>query len=87
MARPTCIYATTFCNMGHLTSNGKPVGHECHVIPPAALAAEMSDDVPRAIELMDAARRLGKMRMHRGVKPPAICTVVGCAAHAVCEER
>lgn len=38
------IYATTFCNMGHNTKTGKPVGHECYILDPKSIAAERNGD-------------------------------------------
>jgi hypothetical protein len=34
------VYCTSFCNFGHVVETGRPVGHECHILPPAALRAE-----------------------------------------------
>jgi len=48
------FYVTTFCNRPHRLSDGKPIKHECRVIPPAALEAERSGDTDKAIELMQA---------------------------------
>ena len=59
------VYCTTYCNHGHRTSDGKPVGHECHVLPPKAIQAEREGDYEHAIELIQAAKPL---RVHRGVK-------------------
>jgi hypothetical protein len=42
------------------------VDHECHILPPEALQAERSDDVPRAVDIIEKARPLRHMR--RGVK-------------------
>ena len=50
------IYATTYCNKGHYVDTGKPVGHECITIPPAALRAEMEGDYDKAIEIMQKRR-------------------------------
>lgn len=58
-------YCTTYCNHGHRLSDGKPVDHECYVLPPKALEAEREGDYERAIELIQAAKSL---RVHRGVK-------------------
>jgi hypothetical protein len=60
------IYTTTYCNRGHRLSDGKPVAHECHVLPPKALAAERSGDYALATRLIEAAKPL--RRMLRGVK-------------------
>ena len=48
------IYTTSYCNQGHRMKNGRPVGHECRVIPPAALRAERAGDYERAIEIMES---------------------------------
>ena len=44
--------AAEYCNHGHYVATGKPVNHECRVIPPAALRAEMEGKYAEAIELM-----------------------------------
>lgn len=63
------IYTSTYCNFGHDVKTGKPIGHECVVIPPKALAAEIAGNYDRAIELMEAARKAGKLRiMRRGMR-------------------
>ena len=36
------IYCTTFCNFGHYVDTGRPIGHECRIIPPRLLRKEMS---------------------------------------------
>jgi hypothetical protein len=51
-SKKRAIYCTTYCNFGHYVDNGRPVKHECRVIPPAALKAEMAGDYERAIEIM-----------------------------------
>ena len=53
--RNTDIYCSTYCNMGHRISTGRPVGHECRIIPPAALQAESEGDYKKAIEILDKA--------------------------------
>lgn len=58
------VFQSTYCNYGHRLSDGKPVDHECCVLPPAALQAERDDDYDRAIELLEAAKPL---RPHRGI--------------------
>lgn len=58
------FYVTTFCNKAHRMRDGKPVAHECYVLPPAALRAERDGDMRRAIELIQAAPRV----VSRGVK-------------------
>lgn len=59
-------YATTYCNFAHRVHDGKPVNHECAILPPAALRAEMNGDYTKAIDLIQAAKPLPIMR--RGVK-------------------
>lgn len=49
---PARIYCSTYCNFGHYVKTGNPVKHECRIIPPAALAAEMRGDFETAIRLM-----------------------------------
>jgi hypothetical protein len=58
------FYCTTYCNRAHDIATGKPIGHECRVIPPAALKAEMEDRIPEAIAIMQAK----PMRIHRGLR-------------------
>lgn len=58
------IYCTTFCNFGHRVFDGKPVAHECRIIPPEALRAEMDGDYDRAIEILQAS----PVRTMRGVR-------------------
>lgn len=48
----TEIYCTTFCNFGHYVRTGRPVAHECRIIPPAALRAEMDGDFEKAMRIM-----------------------------------
>jgi hypothetical protein len=50
------VYCTTYCNHGHRLADGKPVGHECHIIPPRALAAEMDGDIHLAIQIIERAK-------------------------------
>lgn len=65
------VYCTTYCNHGHDLATGKPVNHECRVIPPLALLAERDGDFEQAIAIMDRASRHGEMPVHRGVRRPA----------------
>lgn len=60
------IYCTTFCNFGHRLSDGKPVGHECYVLPTEALHAERNGDFDKAKEVMGL---WTKRRVHKGLKP------------------
>jgi hypothetical protein len=61
----TTLYVTTYCNFAHRLSDGKPVRHECRIIPPKALEAERAGDINKAIEIMRAAP---VRMMRRGVK-------------------
>lgn len=40
-------YLSTCCNSLHDVATGVPIDHECCVIPPAALKAEMDEDFPQ----------------------------------------
>jgi hypothetical protein len=60
-------YCTTYCNHGHDLATGKPIDHECYVIPPLALLAERDGDFATAVEIMDRARRNGEMVQHTGM--------------------
>ena len=51
---PPTFYVTSFCNQAHRLVDGKPIRHECRIIPPAALEAERAGDTDKAIELMKA---------------------------------
>ncbi len=64
MSKPQ-VYCSSYCNKGHRLSDGKPVGHECRIIPPTALKAERAGDYERAIASMKAATA---RYMRRGVK-------------------
>ena len=58
------VYCTSFCNRGHRLSDGKPVSHECAILPVQALTLERDGDVEKAIAILYAARPL---RRHPGV--------------------
>ena len=60
------IYCTSFCNQGHRIRDGVPIDHECYVLPPAALAAERSGDVAKALDILDEQRP--RRRAHPGRK-------------------
>lgn len=45
-------YVTTYCNFPHRLRDGKPIKHECGILPPAALRAEMAGDMPLAQSLI-----------------------------------
>lgn len=52
MSQRTRFYVSTYCNSPHRLTDGKPIEHECRIIPPAALKAEMEDDFHKAIQIM-----------------------------------
>jgi hypothetical protein len=60
------IYCTSYCNQGHRLSDGKPVDHECIILPPKALQAERDGDYEGAIDILADASPL---KPHRGIKP------------------
>ena len=62
---PPYSYYSTYCNKGHRMRDGKPIEHECRIIPPAALWAERELDFDRASEIM---RSKPVRMMLRGVK-------------------
>ena len=67
------FFVTTRCNFAHRLHDGKPLDHECEIIPPRALAAEMAGDYERAIDIIEAAKALGPMLtrglpIHRGIR-------------------
>ena len=68
------FYVTTYCNHPHRKNDGKPIGHECYIIPPDALQAAIDGDLPKAIALMEAAKKTynifhGKtLRPHAGLR-------------------
>lgn len=61
-------YVTTFCNKAHRLSDGKPLEHECYVLPTELLVAERKGDRRRCEYVMDNWK---KRRVHRGVRPSA----------------
>jgi len=46
------IYVTTFCNFPHNTKTGRPIGHECYILPVAMLKAEMDGDYALACSIL-----------------------------------
>jgi hypothetical protein len=61
VAHLTCTvcstYCSTYCNKGHSIKTGRPVGHECRIIPPRALALERFGRYEEAIEVMQNEKR------------------------------
>ena len=48
------IYCTSFCNFGHNIKTGRPIGHECYIILPGLLKAEIeNEDGMWPVELRD----------------------------------
>lgn len=58
-------YVTTFCNHPHRTSDGKPIGHECYVLPTEVLVAERNGNTSRALEVLNGWK---KRKVHKGLK-------------------
>lgn len=38
------FYVTTFCNFAHNLKTGRPIKHECFIIPPKLLKIEMEQE-------------------------------------------
>jgi hypothetical protein len=43
---------SSYCNFGHDVKTGRPVGHECYILPPAALKAERAGDEDKANRIL-----------------------------------
>lgn len=56
---------TTFCNHPHRMSDGKPIGHECFVLPTAMLVAERAGKHEQALVVMGQWK---KRKAHKGLK-------------------
>jgi len=61
------VYGTSFCNFGHDVTTGRPVGHECYILPPAMLQAERDGDHEKALDIL---RTKGKGRIVKGRPRP-----------------
>jgi hypothetical protein len=59
------VYHTTYCNHGHSTRDGVPIGHACYVLPVALLEAEMAGDYDKAISVLNT---WSSRKPHRGRK-------------------
>ena len=59
------FYVTTFCNKPHCVNTGKPVNHECHVLPIAMMRAEVQGDMTKAQEALST---WGKGPIHKGLR-------------------
>lgn len=64
LTETTHVYCSTYCNQGHRVSDGKPVGHECIIIPVKALHAEMGGDYSTALSIMLHSKKV----YHRGLR-------------------
>ena len=51
----TTLYCSSYCNKAHRTTDGKPVQHECRILPIRALQAEMAGDFELAQRLLQEA--------------------------------
>ena len=60
------IYMSTYCNKGHRLSDGRPVDHECVILPPKALQAEREGNFEGATVILAEAKPL---KPHQGVRP------------------
>lgn len=65
-APPEMGYVTTYCNKPHSEISGKPIGHECYVLPVEAIRLERAGDYDGAIAVIAAAKPLS---VHKGVRP------------------
>lgn len=59
------FYVTTFCNKAHRLEDGKPIDHECYVLPTAALHAEKEGKLGEAVELLG---RWKRRHVHKGLR-------------------
>ena len=59
------FYVTTFCNFAHRLEDGKPLDHECYVIPPSFLKQERENDTWPQGEREQWSR---VRRIHRGIR-------------------
>lgn len=64
---PPDVWCTSYCNHGHHMRTGKPIGHRCYVLPPAALRFEREGRTDEAIE---AIRMAQPLREHAGARAP-----------------
>jgi hypothetical protein len=68
-------YMSTYCNFAHSTVTGKPIGHECRHIPPAALRLESEGLFTEAIAIM------------QGRKPCKDCTEYAPVGAEYCDHH
>lgn len=50
------VFVTHYCGKGHYMTTGKPVDHECRIIPGKALRYERDGDVRGAVDALQKAR-------------------------------
>jgi len=63
------LYVTTFCNFAHCTKTGKPINHECYVIPPRLLRAEMElNDWEEIRSIWESWHKYKTRKLHKGIK-------------------
>lgn len=62
--REIYAYVSSYCNHPHRMADGKPIKHECYIIPPLALKREREGDVSGAIMVMQAT----PMKHHTGTR-------------------
>lgn len=62
------LYLTSFCNRLHCMRTGRPIEHECFLLPPAALRAEREDQISKSVSILAEARAEGRLRRHRGIR-------------------
>lgn len=62
------VFCTSFCNFGHRLADGKPVGHQCFVLPTEALEAERQGDIDKAYQVLSAWKH---RRVHHGLNSPS----------------
>jgi hypothetical protein len=59
------FYVTSFCNFPHRLSDGKPINHECYILPTAALVAETQGRYQTAQDILSEWKN---RRRHAGVR-------------------
>lgn len=57
------IYLTSFCNKPHCLKTGKPVDHQCYILPVQALKLEKYDDIDGAYDILAST----KLEPHNGI--------------------
>jgi hypothetical protein len=67
-------FTTSFCNFPHNLKTGRPVGHECYVLPPLALAAERADDLDLANRIL-ASSNFRSRRPVRGKRQNVVASL------------